>query len=187
VVELTQTQREVLRAVGTSSSPAGPARGRRRLDPQGCKIAREELKPGQRILFLSFARATVSRVLEANRRGSAITRESGSGSRSIPTIRSSGASQDTRLSYRLSAADDDPYAPNEAIALSAVRSGYKTLPSYRRRKRRRSARGRKQNAIAWRLRRKGLLRPLATACDPAPWLQQGPVAHLDDVSLHHPG
>lgn len=42
---------------------------------KAAKIAHERLRPGQRVLFLSFARATVSRVLEAIDEEDGISRE----------------------------------------------------------------------------------------------------------------
>jgi DNA helicase-2/ATP-dependent DNA helicase PcrA len=84
------------------------------------------LKPGQNILFLSFARATVSRVLEAIDEERAITREE---RRRIEV--------DTYHSFFWRVLKTHGYLvgfprrmtiltpPNEAIALSSVRSGYK--------------------------------------------------------------
>ena len=66
MVDLTETQKEILQAAGHQLVTGGPGSGKTTISIlKAAKIAREELKPGQRILFLSFARATVSRVLEA--------------------------------------------------------------------------------------------------------------------------
>ena len=66
MVDLTEAQKEILQAAGHQLVTGGPGSGKTTISIlKAAKIAREELKPGQRILFLSFARATVSRVLEA--------------------------------------------------------------------------------------------------------------------------
>jgi ATP-dependent DNA helicase UvrD/PcrA len=127
VVDLTETQKEVLRAVGHQLVTGEPGSGKTTVAIlKGAKIAREALKPGQQILFLSFARATVSRVLEAIDEESAITPEE---RRRIEV--------DTYHSFFWRILKTHGYLvgfprrmtiltpPNEAIALSAVRSGYK--------------------------------------------------------------
>lgn len=127
MVDLTETQKAILQAVGHQLVTGGPGSGKTTVSIlKAAKIAREELKPGQRILFLSFARATVSRVLEAIDEESAITREE---RRRIEV--------DTYHSFFWRILKTHGYLvgfprrmtiltpPNEAIALSAVRSGYK--------------------------------------------------------------
>lgn len=127
MVDLTETQKEVLRAIGHQLVTGEPGSGKTTVAIlKGAKIAREALKPGQRILFLSFARATVSRVLEAIDEESAITSEE---RRRIEV--------DTYHSFFWRILKTHGYLvgfprrmtiltpPNEAIALSAVRSGYK--------------------------------------------------------------
>ena len=127
MVDLTETQKEVLRAIGHLLVTGEPGSGKTTVAIlKGAKIAREALKPGQRILFLSFARATVSRVLEAIDEESAITSEE---RRRIEV--------DTYHSFFWRILKTHGYLvgfprrmtiltpPNEAIALSAVRSGYK--------------------------------------------------------------
>lgn len=127
MVDLTETQKEVLRAVGHQLVTGGPGSGKTTVSIlKGAKIARDALKPGQQILFLSFARATVSRVLEAIDEESAITPEE---RRRIEV--------DTYHSFFWRILKTHGYLvgfprrmtiltpPNEAIALSAVRSGYK--------------------------------------------------------------
>lgn len=128
MVDLTETQNEVLRAVGHLLVTGGPGSGKTTVSIlKAAKIAREVLKPGQRILFLSFARATVSRVLEAIDEESSITRE---GQQQIEV--------DTYHSFFWRILKTHGYLigfprrmtiltpPNEAIALSVVRSGYKS-------------------------------------------------------------
>lgn len=127
MVDLTETQKEILQAGGHQLVTGGPGSGKTTVSIlKAAKISREKLKPGQRILFLSFARATVSRVLEAIDEESAITREE---RRQIEV--------DTYHSFFWRILKTHGYLvgfprrmtiltpPNEAIALSTVRSGYK--------------------------------------------------------------
>ncbi len=127
MVDLTETQKEILQAGGHQLVTGGPGSGKTTVSIlKAAKISREKLKPGQRILFLSFARATVSRVLEAIDEESAITREE---RRHIEV--------DTYHSFFWRILKTHGYLvgfprrmtiltpPNEAIALSTVRSGYK--------------------------------------------------------------
>ncbi|MDI4238649.1 AAA family ATPase [Bradyrhizobium sp. Arg237L] len=66
MVELTDGQKDVLRADGHQLVTGGPGSGKTTVSIlKAAKIARVALRQGQRILFLSFARATVARVLEA--------------------------------------------------------------------------------------------------------------------------
>jgi len=66
MVNLTPKQEIVLASDGYQLVTGGPGSGKTTVAIlKAAKIARETLKPGQRVLFLSFARATVSRVLEA--------------------------------------------------------------------------------------------------------------------------
>jgi len=63
---LTDKQKEVLAAEGHLLVQGGPGSGKTTVSIlKAGKIVKEGLKTGQRVLFLSFARATVSRVLEA--------------------------------------------------------------------------------------------------------------------------
>ena len=108
MVDLTETQKEVLRAIGHQLVTGEPGSGKTTVAIlKGAKIAREALKPGQHILFLSFARATVSRVLEAIDEESAITPEDRG--RHLPFVLLAHP-EVTRLSRRLSAVDDNPHA-----------------------------------------------------------------------------
>jgi DNA helicase-2/ATP-dependent DNA helicase PcrA len=66
LVELTPNQKIVVATDGHQLVTGGPGSGKTTVSIlKAAKIARETLKPGQRVLFLSFARASVSRVLEA--------------------------------------------------------------------------------------------------------------------------
>lgn len=127
MVELTDAQKDVLQADGHQLVTGGPGSGKTTVSIlKAAKIAREALRPEQHILFLSFARATVSRVLEAIDEESQITREE---RRQIEV--------DTYHSFFWRVLKTHGYLvgfprrmtiltpPNEAIALSAVRSGYK--------------------------------------------------------------
>lgn len=65
-MELTEGQNEVMGSTGPLLVIGGPGSGKTTISIlKAAQIAREELKPSQKILFLSFARATVSRVVEA--------------------------------------------------------------------------------------------------------------------------
>jgi len=66
MIELTQKQKDVLAAEGHALVQGGPGSGKTTVSIlKAGTIVREQLKRGQRVLFLSFARSTVSRVLEA--------------------------------------------------------------------------------------------------------------------------
>ncbi|SDR04588.1 DNA helicase-2 / ATP-dependent DNA helicase PcrA [Rhizobiales bacterium GAS113] len=127
MVSLTDVQKDVLRTEGHQLVTGGPGSGKTTVSIlKAAKIAREQLRPGQRILFLSFARATVSRVLEAIDEERQI---SGEQKRSIEV--------DTYHSFFWRMLKAHGYLvglprrmsiltpPNEAIALSTIRSGYK--------------------------------------------------------------
>lgn len=65
-MDLTTGQKEILAAKGHLLITGGPGSGKTTVAIlKAGQIAGEELRPGQEVLFLSFARATVSRVLEA--------------------------------------------------------------------------------------------------------------------------
>lgn len=65
-MELTQGQLEILTATGHLLITGGPGSGKTTVSIlKAAKIAEQALRSGQKILFLSFARASVSRVIEA--------------------------------------------------------------------------------------------------------------------------
>ncbi|WP_026872548.1 UvrD-helicase domain-containing protein [Inquilinus limosus] len=127
MVDLTEAQKDVIRTSGHQLVTGGPGSGKTTVSIlKAAKIAREQLRPGQRILFLSFARATVSRVLEA------IDEE-----REITRAEKQRIEVDTYHSFFWRILKTHGYLvglprritiltpPNEAIALSTVRSGYR--------------------------------------------------------------
>ena len=64
--ELTDKQNEILRVQGHALVKGGPGSGKTTISIlKAGKVVREGLRSPRRVLFLSFARATVSRVLEA--------------------------------------------------------------------------------------------------------------------------
>jgi DNA helicase II / ATP-dependent DNA helicase PcrA len=65
-MELTKGQLEVMETDGHLLVTGGPGSGKTTISIlKAAQIAERDLRPGQKILFLSFARATVSRVVEA--------------------------------------------------------------------------------------------------------------------------
>lgn len=65
-MELTKGQRDVMEADGHLLVTGGPGSGKTTISIlKSARTAERDLRPGQKILFLSFARATVSRVVEA--------------------------------------------------------------------------------------------------------------------------
>lgn len=127
MVDLTEAQKDVLKAEGHQLVVGGPGSGKTTVSIlKAAKIAREKLKPGQRILFLSFARATVSRVFEAIDEEQSVTKEA---KKQIEV--------DTYHSFFWRILKAHGYLvgfprrmtiltpPNEAIALSVIRSGFK--------------------------------------------------------------
>ncbi|MEW6369914.1 MAG: ATP-dependent helicase [Pseudomonadota bacterium] len=65
-MELTEGQRDVMKADGHLLVTGGPGSGKTTVSIiKAAQIVEQVIRPGQKILFLSFARATVSRVVEA--------------------------------------------------------------------------------------------------------------------------
>ncbi|HYC46841.1 MAG TPA: UvrD-helicase domain-containing protein, partial [Burkholderiales bacterium] len=65
-MQLTKKQLVVMGADGHLLVTGGPGSGKTTISIlKAAQIAEHHLRPGQKVLFLSFARATVSRVLEA--------------------------------------------------------------------------------------------------------------------------
>ncbi|MCU1325346.1 MAG: UvrD/REP helicase [Bryobacterales bacterium] len=127
VVDLTPTQKEIMEAGGHLLITGGPGSGKTTVSIlKAAKIARESLPAESRVLFLSFARATVSRVLEA------IDEE-----RQISAAEKKRIEVDTYHSFFWRILKAHGYLvglprrlylltpPSEAVALSAIRSGYK--------------------------------------------------------------
>jgi DNA helicase-2/ATP-dependent DNA helicase PcrA len=65
VVDLTKTQNEILEADGHLLVSGGPGSGKTTIAILKAAQLTTTLRPAQSILFLSFARATVARILEA--------------------------------------------------------------------------------------------------------------------------
>lgn len=126
-MQLTEKQLEIMDAVGHLLVTGGPGSGKTTISIlKAAQIAERELRPGQKILFLSFARATVSRVVEAIEYGQQIPREQ---KRRIDVetyhsffwriLKTHGYL--VGLPRRLSILAP----PGEAIALSTIRSNYR--------------------------------------------------------------
>lgn len=126
MVALTDAQKEIIGADGHQLVTGGPGSGKTTVSIlRAAKVARQSLRPGQRILFLSFARATVSRVLEA------ISEE-----RDVTNADRQRIEVDTYHAFFWRILKTHGYLvglprrlalltpPNEAIALSAIRSEY---------------------------------------------------------------
>ena len=65
-MQLTENQQQVMDTEGHLLVTGGPGSGKTTVSIlKAAQIAERELRPGQKVLFLSFARATVSRVVEA--------------------------------------------------------------------------------------------------------------------------
>lgn len=127
MIDLTDKQKDVLAAEGHALVKGGPGSGKTTVSIlKAGNIVKERLRRGQHILFLSFARATVSRVLEAIDEEGELPREI---KRQIEVdtyhaffwrlIKTHGylLGLPRRLSILI------PH--NEAVALSAIRNEYK--------------------------------------------------------------
>lgn len=125
-MELTEKQCEVFAADGHLLVTGGPGSGKTTISIlKAAQIAENSLRPGQKVLFLSFARASVSRVVEA------IEFE-----QKIPPEIKRRINVDTYHSFFWRILKAHGYLvglprnlsiltpPAEAIALSAIRNGY---------------------------------------------------------------
>lgn len=125
-MRLTEKQHEIMAAEGHLLVTGGPGSGKTTVSIlKAAELARQHLRPGQKVLFLSFARATVSRVVEAIEYEQKIPREQ---KRRIDVetyhsffwriLKAHGYL--VGLPRRI----DILTPPTEAIALSDIRSGY---------------------------------------------------------------
>ena len=64
-MELTEKQRSILDAAGHLLVTGGPGSGKTTVSILKAAKTATTLRPGQEVLFLSFARATIARVVEA--------------------------------------------------------------------------------------------------------------------------
>lgn len=125
-MDLTKVQKEILETEGHQLVTGGPGSGKTTVSIlKAAKIARNSLQHGQRILFLSFARATVSRVIEAINEEKQISRKE----KALIDV-------DTYHAFFWRILKTHGYLvglprrisiltpPNEAIALSSLRSEY---------------------------------------------------------------
>ncbi|NYT72804.1 ATP-dependent helicase [Halomonas sp. QX-2] len=125
-MELTKGQQDVMQADGHLLVTGGPGSGKTTISIlKAAQVVEQTLQPGQKILFLSFARATVSRVVEA------IEHE-----QKIPSEQKKRIDVQTYHSFFWRILKTHGYLiglprrlsiltpPGEAIALSSVRSGF---------------------------------------------------------------
>ncbi len=125
-MQLTENQLEIMGADGHLLVTGGPGSGKTTVSIlKAAQIAECDLRPGQKILFLSFARATVSRVVEA------IEYE-----QQIPHEQKKRIDVETYHSFFWRILKAHGYLvglprrlfiltpPNEAIVLSIIRNGY---------------------------------------------------------------
>ena len=126
MVDLTETQKDILDAYGHLLVTGGPGSGKTTIAILKAARIAEALRPAQSVLFLSFARATVARILEAIGEEKEISTDA---KRRIDVdtyhaffwriLRTHGYL--VGLPRRLTLVTP----PNEAIALSAIRRKYK--------------------------------------------------------------
>ncbi|WP_230965381.1 UvrD-helicase domain-containing protein [Burkholderia stagnalis] len=125
-MRLTEKQKEVLEADGNLLLIGGPGAGKTTISIFKAATVAASLRPGQAVLFLSFARATISRVIEA------IEYE-----HDLPSAIKSRINVETYHSFFWRVLQTHGYLlglprpltiltpANEAIALSTIRSEYK--------------------------------------------------------------
>ena len=126
MVKLTRRQQDVLSTDGHALVTGGPGSGKTTVSIlKAASVIQQSLSPAQRVLFLSFARATVSRVLEA------IDEESG-----LPRDVKRLIEVDTYHAFFWRLIKTHGYLlglprrlnvltpPNEAVALSGIREAY---------------------------------------------------------------
>ena len=125
-MQLTEKQLEIMAAKGHLLVTGGPGSGKTTVAIlKAAQSAESDLRPGQRVLFLSFARATVSRIVDAIEYEQKIPRELQQRI-DVETYHSffwrilKAHGYLVRLPRRL----DILTPPGEAIALSDIRSGY---------------------------------------------------------------
>jgi DNA helicase II / ATP-dependent DNA helicase PcrA len=127
LLDLTETQKRVIEASGHLLVTGGPGSGKTTVAIlKGARVSDTALRPAQSVLFLSFARATVARILEAIDEEKAISRDA-----------KCRIEVDTYHAFFWRILKAHGYLiglprrlaivtpPNEAIALSAIRRGYK--------------------------------------------------------------
>jgi ATP-dependent DNA helicase UvrD/PcrA len=127
LIDLTETQKEIVEASGHLLVTGGPGSGKTTVAIlKAARIADVALRPAQSVLFLSFARATVARILEAIDEQKVISHDA----KSLIEVDTYHAffwrilkahGYLVGLPRRLALVTP----PNEAIALSAIRRGYK--------------------------------------------------------------
>lgn len=125
-MQLSDKQKEVLETAGHLLVIGGPGAGKTTISILKAADVAASVRPGQEVLFLSFARATISRVIEA------IENE-----HDIPRVIKASINVETYHSFFWRILKTHGYLlglprpltiltpANEAIALSAIRSGYK--------------------------------------------------------------
>ena len=125
-MQLTKKQRQIMKTEGHLLVTGGPGSGKTTVSIlKAAQIAERGLRPGQRVLFLSFARATISRIIETIEYEQLLPRE-----------QKKRVEVKTYHSFFWAILKTHGYLiglprrllvltpPREAIALSAIRSGY---------------------------------------------------------------
>lgn len=148
MIDLTDVQKAILAQTGHLLVTGGPGSGKTTIAIlKAAKIAESALRPGQSILFLSFARATVARILDAMNEEKALSSETRQRI-DIDTyhaffwriLRTHGYL--LGLPRRLEIITP----PNEAIALSAIRRDYPSQNKQSELQKQEKKDGRRQNA-----------------------------------------